>query len=76
MEKLILKCGRFMPPAAGDGESRVRLMEAYLAKLSEELEFLVGELDRALADLEEAVTEGDGLTVASVADADSEEGSV
>ncbi len=48
MEKLILKCGRYMPPAAGDAESRVKQMEAYLSGLTQELEFLVEELDRVL----------------------------
>ncbi len=54
MEKLILKCGRYLPPASGDTESRVRLMEVYVSKLTEELEHLVEELDRTLAALETA----------------------
>lgn len=48
MEKLILKCGRYIPPAAGDAEQRVKSLESYLAGLTQELEFLVGELDRTL----------------------------
>lgn len=48
MEKLILKCGRYIPPVAGDAESRVKSLETYLARLTQELEFLVGELDRVL----------------------------
>lgn len=43
MEKLILRCGRYMPPASGDAEARVRLLERYVARLSEELERLLGE---------------------------------
>ena len=45
MEKLILKCGRYVPQAAGDTETRVRAVEAYLAVLTAELELLVGEMD-------------------------------
>ena len=48
MEKLILKCGRYIPSATVDTESRVKEMEAYLSRLTEELEFLMGELDRVL----------------------------
>lgn len=57
MEKLILPCGRFIPPAAGEAELRVKLMEGYLAKLTEELEFLMKELDRTLAELKAAAEE-------------------
>ena len=57
MEKLILKCGRYIPSAAADTESRVRGMEAYLSKLTEELEFLMGELDRAMKILGSAAAE-------------------
>ncbi len=46
MEKLILKCGRFVPSASGSMEQRVARMEAYLGRLTEELEHLLGELDR------------------------------
>ena len=49
MEKLILKCGRYLPPAVEDTESRIRLLETYLAALSGELEFLVEELDVVLS---------------------------
>lgn len=59
MEKLILSCGRFIPPAAGEAELRVKLLESYLAKLSEELEFLVKELDRTLAERKAAAEEGE-----------------
>lgn len=75
MEKLILKCGRYVPPTAGDAESRVRRIETYLSGLTEELEFLVGELDRTLEALETAVAERDGLAAVSLS-ADSGEGSV
>ena len=43
MEKLILKCGRFVPSASGSMEQRVARMEAYLGRLTEELEHLLGE---------------------------------
>ena len=48
MEKLILTCGRYLPPSAGDTEARIAAMESYLARLSEELEVLMGEMDRVL----------------------------
>lgn len=52
MEKLILTCGRFLPPSGGDSEARVRAMEAYVARLSEELEILLGETGRMLEALQ------------------------
>ena len=52
MEKLILTCGRYLPPSAGDTEARIAAMESYLARLSEELEVLMGEMDRVLTALE------------------------
>jgi hypothetical protein len=73
MEKLILKSGRFIPPALGDVETRVKLIEAHLSGLTEELEYLVGEMDRALNALEAAISERDGL-VAVTADTPREEG--
>lgn len=57
MEKLILKCGRYIPPVAGDAESRVKSLETYLASLTQELEFLAGELDCALEALGSASAE-------------------
>ncbi len=51
MEKLKLVCGRFIPPRGGDTAERVERLEAYLSRLTQELELLVGDLDRALADL-------------------------
>ena len=52
MEKLILSCGRFLPPSAGDSETREKAMEAYLARLSVELEILLGETGRMLEALQ------------------------
>ena len=52
MEKLILTCGRYIPSAAGGTDAHVAAMEAYLARLSEELEVLMGEMDRVLTALE------------------------
>ena len=74
MEKLILKCGRYAPRAAGDTEARVRAVEAYLADLTEELELLVGEMDKALETLMTLLAERDGLTAAAMAS--DEEGGV
>jgi hypothetical protein len=68
MEKLILKCGRYIPSAAADTESRVRGMEVYLSKLTEELEFLMGELDRTLEALGSAAAEETALTAAVSSD--------
>lgn len=42
MAKLTLRCGRFIPPAAGDTEGRLRSLERYLARLTEELEHELG----------------------------------
>ena len=67
MEKLILKCGRYVPQAAGDTETRVRAVEAYLAVLTEELELLVGEMDKALETLMTLLAERDGLAAAAMA---------
>ncbi len=46
MEKLILKCGRFVPSGSGSVEQRVAHIETYLGRLTEELEHLLGELER------------------------------
>lgn len=58
MEKLILKCGRFVSPAGTDEQTRVRAMETYLASFTSELEFLLEEMqktmDRLTADGKEA----------------------
>ena len=73
MEKLILKCGRYIPSAAVDTESRVKEMEAYLSRLTEELEFLMGELDRAMKILGSAAAEETVLTAAVSSDMREEE---
>jgi hypothetical protein len=75
MEKLILKCGRYIPSAAADTESRVKGMEAYLSRLTEELEFLMGELDGTLEALGSAAAEETALAAAVSSDI-REEGSV
>ena len=56
MEKLILSCGRYVPQAAGDVETRMRAMDAYLVRLSEEIEVLLLETSRALAALQATQT--------------------
>lgn len=48
MEKLKLTCGRFMPSRGGEPAERVERIEAYLTKLTEELEYLLGEMDEIL----------------------------
>ncbi|MBQ3507927.1 MAG: hypothetical protein IJA91_05185 [Clostridia bacterium] len=53
MEKLILKCGRFVPASEEDSVGRIRAVEAYLSRLTEELEYLLAELDRVQRDKEE-----------------------
>ena len=67
MEKLILTCGRFSPLRGGSTEARVAAMEAYLAKLGEEMEFLVAELGRA-------ASASAAVTAAASAAAESSEG--
>lgn len=48
MEKLILKCGRYVPADETDALSRVRTVETYLARLTEELEHLLAQMDPVL----------------------------
>ena len=48
MEKLILTCGRFVPTVGGDEAERIRGLEAYLVRLTEELELIISELGRTL----------------------------
>lgn len=60
MEKLILKCGRFLPREGLDSSARLRSMEQYLAKLTEELEYTAAELDRTLRELERLSREAEG----------------
>ncbi len=71
MEKLTLVCGRFIPPrGGGDTAERVERLEAYLSKLTQELELMVRDIDGILADLA-------ALGAASVSAAsDGEEGKV
>lgn len=58
MEKLILTCGRFVP-AAGEGEAaRIKGMEDYLSRLTEELELLFSELGRTLGQSDATGKEG------------------
>lgn len=54
MAKLTLRCGRFIPPAAGDTEGRLRSMERYLARLTEELEHGLGTGELSAAEGNEA----------------------
>lgn len=48
MEKLMLTCGRFVPAGGDDEAARIRGLEEYLVRLSEELEWMVSELGRTL----------------------------
>ena len=75
MEKLILKCGRYIPPATGDTEQRVKSLETYLAGLTQELEFLVGELDRTLEAMGSAAAH-ETVAEAVILSENREEGSV
>lgn len=47
--KWVLSCGRFAPSEGADAEARVQAMETYVARLAEEMEFLISELGRAVA---------------------------
>ena len=59
MEKLILTCGRFTPPVGEGTEARVRAMESYLSRLAEEMEFLIAELGRTVANTSVATETGE-----------------
>ncbi len=48
-KKWVLSCGRFSPHEGASAEARVRAMESYVARLAEEMEFLIAELGREVA---------------------------
>ncbi len=48
MEKLILQCGRYVPSEEGDVLLRLRALEMYTARLTEELEHLLAQMDPVL----------------------------
>ena len=48
--KWVLPCGRFAPNEGAGMEARVRAMESYVARLAEEMEFLISQLGREVAD--------------------------
>lgn len=48
MEKLILRCGRYVPSEEGDALLRLRALEAYVARLTEEMEHLLAQMDLIL----------------------------
>ena len=58
MEKLILKCGRYIPTVDDDTGGRIKDMEAYLSRLTDELEHLLSELNLAVQELMAAREEG------------------
>lgn len=58
MEKLILSCGRFVPAVGGDEGARVKGLEEYLVRLTEELELMLSELGRTLDRLNTDTEEG------------------
>ncbi len=55
MEKLILRAGRYIPRPEASDSDRIHRLEDYLATLTEELERLVAEVDRALDALEASI---------------------
>ncbi len=63
MEQLILKTGRFIPRANVDVDTRIRALEAHLAGLTSELEFMLSELNATLDLLESALKEQEAQTV-------------
>ena len=54
MERLILRCGRYVPSEAGDAALRVQTLENYVARLTEELEHLLAQMDPVLQAAETA----------------------
>ncbi len=61
MDYLMLKSGRYMRPddSARDAGERLMALEDYLANLSEELEYRLGELERKLVSLDRTVKGGE-----------------
>ena len=57
---LLLRCGRYIPDPAQDGDARVDRLEAYLVALSEELEALLPVLSRALSASSDTTSGGAG----------------
>ena len=62
MDKLILQCGRYYPPAQSDDTGRLHRLESYVAALSSEAESLFEtcerlrrEIARHMAELDEKV---------------------
>ncbi len=67
MEKL--KCGRFIPREDNDNGARLRALETHLAALSEEMEYLILEMDRTLDLILSSIKAGEAATKGGGVDA-------
>jgi NTP pyrophosphatase (non-canonical NTP hydrolase) len=51
MDRLILRCGRYLPPAQADEQERLQRLERYVAALSAETEELFETCERLRREL-------------------------
>jgi hypothetical protein len=73
-KKWVLSCGRFAPSEGVSVEARVRAMESYVARLAEEMEFLIAELGREVAAVSTAVSAAVSAAGSAAAETENEEG--
>ena len=72
-KKWVLSCGRFSPHEGASAEARVRAVESYVARLAEEMEFLIAELGRAV-DAASAAAMAAVTAASAVSETENEEG--
>ena len=59
MDKLILQCGRYIPPTQTDDAGRLRRLESYVVTLSAEVEALFEACERLRREITQRMTEPD-----------------
>ena len=66
MDKLILQCGRYIPPTQTDDAGRLRRLESYVVTLSSEVEALFEACERLRREITRRMTEpGEGIVALS-----------